>query len=220
MANSNSATIRHINEDFPIVDLGHQSWSYGEVLGIGHYWSGDAVPPSRQTAVVMLWSDTSLYVRFSCNQSEPLNINPKPKSEKKTQGLWERDVCELFIRPSAGAPGNYFEFEVSPTGEWLDLEIQHNLGKRETNWEYFSGLNAAAEIRTGSFMTAMKIPWNSLGKTPETGDCWRGNLFRIVGGGESRGYLAWQPTETKVPNFHVPEKFGRFCFASAAPDHA
>ena len=47
---------------------------------------------------------------------------------------------------------------------------------------------------------------------PSSGDVWHGNIFRCVGKGENRGYLAWQPTETPAPNFHVPEKFGEFEF--------
>ena len=30
----------------------------------------------------------------------------------------------------------------------------------------------------------------------------------------TRGYLAWRPTLTKSPNFHVPSKFGNFRFVS------
>jgi hypothetical protein len=36
---------------------------------------------------------------------------------------------------------------------------------------------------------------------------WRINLFRCVGVGDDR-YLAWQPTYTAEPSFHVPEVFG------------
>jgi hypothetical protein len=58
----------------------------------------------------------------------------------------------------------------------------------------------------------MKVPWTAFGKKPESGDVWLGNLFRQVGSGETRGYLAWSPTMTRTPNFHVPEKFGEFVF--------
>ncbi len=34
-----------------------------------------------------------------------------------------------------------------------------------------------------------------------------GNLFRCIGVGNER-YLAWQPTGTPEPLFHVPEAFG------------
>jgi hypothetical protein len=47
---------------------------------------------------------------------------------------------------------------------------------------------------------------------PKSGDVWLGNLLRCVGRDPDRGYLAWQPTMTEKPNFHVPEKFGEFEF--------
>jgi alpha-galactosidase len=59
---------------------------------------------------------------------------------------------------------------------------------------------------------AIKIPWEALGRKPKPGDIWLGNIFRCVGSDPDRGYLAWQPTLTEKPNFHVPEKFGMFSF--------
>ena len=59
---------------------------------------------------------------------------------------------------------------------------------------------------------SMMIPWDAFGKKPQPGDVWRGNLYRCVGEGEDRGYLAWQRTMTPVPDFHVPESFGEFRF--------
>jgi alpha-galactosidase len=56
------------------------------------------------------------------------------------------------------------------------------------------------------------VGWEAFGKKPKTGDVWLGNLFRCVGTGISRGYLAWQPTLTDQPNFHVPQVFGSLNF--------
>jgi hypothetical protein len=60
---------------------------------------------------------------------------------------------------------------------------------------------------------AIKIPWAAFDRKPTAGDVWVGNIFRQVGFGETRGYLAWSPTMTPEPQFHVPEKFGEFVFA-------
>ena len=38
-------------------------------------------------------------------------------------GLWDRDVCEIFIAPDEHVIERYFEFEAAPTGEWLDVAI-------------------------------------------------------------------------------------------------
>ena len=81
-----------------------------------------------------------------------------------------------------------------------------------TDWDYRPGMEAAAGIEENRVIMAMKIPWKAFGKKPNAGDVWLGNIFRCVGKEPERGYLAWQPTFTEKPNFHVPEKFGEFVF--------
>jgi hypothetical protein len=130
----------------------------------------------------------------------------------KTIGLWNRDVCELFIAPDKDEPRKYFEFEIAPSGEWLDLAINYTAEKRETDFEYISGMQSAAHIEKDKVVMAMKIEWKAFGRVPKSGDIWLGNLFRCVGKNPNRGYLAWRPTMTETPNFHVPEKFGEFVF--------
>ncbi len=159
----------------------------------------------------MLWSASALYVRFEAEQAEALVVNDNPELEKKTMRLWERDVCELFIAPDARNRRRYYEFEIAPTGEWLDLVVDW-MKDEPRDWEYTSGMETFAKIEPGHVTMAMKIPWAAFGREPIVGDVWLGNLFRQVGSGETRGYLAWSPTMTKEPQFHVPEKFGEFVF--------
>src|SRR5205807_5777889 len=37
--------------------------------------------------------------------------------------LWDRDVVEVFVQPDPSQPRRYKEFEVSPNGWWIDLDI-------------------------------------------------------------------------------------------------
>lgn len=199
---------QHISADIAATDLDHEAWTSASAVHLTRYWSGEEAPPARHAEARILWSDAALHVRFVCRQSEPLIVNPTPQTETKTLGLWERDVCEIFIAPDAGRPERYFEFEAAPTGEWLDLAIHQMPEARETDLEFRSGMAASARILTNEIMIAMRIPWNSLGHAPTAGARWRANLFRCVGATEGRGYLAWRPTCTTRPNFHVPEAFG------------
>lgn len=135
-------------------------------------------------------------------------MNPKPQTTTKTLGLWNRDVCEIFLAPEPTDVHRYFEFEAAPTGEWIDLAIAWKHGERQTDWTFASGMTAAAEIGNGQVAIAVCIPWSDSLPRPAGEDQWRINLFRCVGSGDDRGYLAWQPTLTPKPNFHVPEVFG------------
>lgn len=188
------------------------AWNIGKAIAITKYWSGETAPPERHAAVRMHWSETGLYVRFDAVQKEPLIVSNEPQTDVKTIGLWDRDVCEIFVAPDVSQPGKYFEFEVAPTGEWVDLAIETGVEGRTTDLEYSSGFESFAAIENERIIIAMKIGWEAFGKKPSVNDVWLGNLFRCVGKDPARGYLAWQPTFTGSPNFHVAASFGEFVF--------
>lgn len=183
-----------------------------EALVIDTFWDGRSCPPERAFEAILGWNEDGLIVRFSALRHEPLVVADDPQLDAKTIGLWERDVCEIFIASDRNEPRRYFEFEVAPTGEWLDLAIDMTSAERITDWDYNSGMEAAAKILEHRVLMAMKIPWEAFGQKPKAGDVWLGNIFRCVGKEPDRGYLAWQPTMTEKPNFHVPEAFGEFEF--------
>lgn len=204
--------INHIKTDFPVADLENKAWENAKTTKIDKYWSGERAPKGRHFKTKLLWSETALYVRFEANQTEPLIVSQTPNLTSKTRGLWDRDVCEIFLAPDKNQFRKYYEFEIAPNGEWIDLGIYQLPDKRETDWDYASGMQSAAKIEKNKIVMAIKVEWKAFGNPPKAGDVWLGNLFRCVGAGATRGYLAWSPTLTKEPSFHVPEKFGEFEF--------
>ncbi|MDQ6788770.1 MAG: carbohydrate-binding family 9-like protein [Acidobacteriota bacterium] len=204
--------IAHIKKDFSIAELDNKIWKKAKETSIENYWSGEKANVGRRAKAKLLWSDTALYLRFEANRDEPLIVSDKPNLETKTRGLWDRDVCEIFVAPNAEDFRHYYEFEIAPTGEWIDLGIYQKTDERITDWDYSSGMQSSAKIGRDKVLMAIKIPWKAFGKTPRAGDLWKGNIFRCVGAGKTRGYLAWQPTKTIEPSFHVPEAFGEFEF--------
>jgi Domain of unknown function (DUF1083). len=175
-------------------------------------WNGTTAPVQRHFESRVFWSDGHIHVRFEYTQGEPPIASSSPDVTAKTVGLWDRDVVEIFIAPDNNEPRKYFEFEAAPTGEWLDVALDLTSGVRVADWEYASGMEVAANVENGRVTIAMNIPWEAFGKKPKAGDVWLGNIFRCVGKEPDRGYLAWQPTMTEKPNFHVPEAFGEFHF--------
>jgi hypothetical protein len=189
----------------------HPEWTRAHPVAITRKWSGEVAAASRHAEVRIIWTDNALIVRFFCRQEEPLIINRAPQLSKKTIRLWDWDVCEIFVAPDPNSPQRYFEFEASPTGEWVDLAITFNEDIRETDFDFYSGMIAAANVAENHMTIAMQIPWSDSLPKPHKGDVWRVNLFRCVGLGDDR-YLAWQPTYTPEPNFHVPDVFGWLAF--------
>jgi len=187
-------------------------WARCEPVNIEHYWSGEPAPASRHAEVRICWSDTALYVRYGCEQHEPLVVSASPRTDVKTLGLWDRDVCEIFLAPDTDHRERYFEFEAAPSGEWVDLGIVITPSGRETDWEYHSGMSTSARLNAGELIIEIRIPWSESIPKPEKGEVWGVNLFRCVGPEAPERYLAWRPTRTPEPNYHVPEAFGSLRF--------
>jgi hypothetical protein len=203
---------RHIAAALSVTDFRSREWERAHPVQIDRYWSGDSAPASRHAEARILWSKEALHIRFLCAQAEPLIVSATPQTAKKTMGLWDRDVCEIFIAPDPSVVERYFEFEAAPTGEWLDVAIHWTAEKRESDWEFQSHMSSAAQIEKDRVTIALRIPWNHWIHEPQRDERWRVNLFRCVGLDPTRGYLAWQPTRTKEANFHVPQVFGWLVF--------
>ena len=202
----------YINEPISVDHFNHPAWESCRPVKIEHYWSGESAPAARHAEARVCWSDEALHVRFVCEQHEPLNVSADPKIDHKTLGLWDRDVCEIFLAPDAEHPERYFEFEAAPTGEWIDLGIVVTPTGRETDWDYRSGMTTAAALESETLIIGIKAPWSDSIPKPEKGAEWRANVFRCVGPEAPERYLAWRPTRTPEPNYHVPEVFGLLKF--------
>lgn len=216
-----SAAALKIKHDLSPGDFNHADWLKATPIQIHQYWSGEEAPEGRHAEARLLWSDQALHIRFECQQKEPVVVSATPQTEKKTMGLWDRDVCEIFIAPDPNVVERYFEFEAAPTGEWLDVAIHWTPEKRESDWEFHSGMTVAAMTTVTKGGSAndlqtiwinVRIPWNGWIDKPQVGERWRVNLFRCVGKDPGRGYLAWQPTRAPEPAFHVPQVFGWLLF--------
>jgi Carbohydrate family 9 binding domain-like len=199
--------------DVAVTDMDNSAWKQSRPIHLTHYWSGIPAPTCRQAEASIVWTERALCVRFLCQQNEPLVISETPQTVEKTLGLWDRDVCEIFIAPDPAVPNSYFEFEAAPTGEWVDLAIMKTAGGRETEFDFKSGMSAAAIIAADQIQISMRIPWSERIPDPQPNTKWRVNLFRCVGSDPDRGYVTWRPTYTPEPSFHAPEAFGWLLFA-------
>lgn len=210
--NNRMAQARWTNTPPGTADFRSNEWTVAPRIQIKKYWSGATAPASRRAEARVLWSDAGLHVLFNYPQHEALVVEENPVTSQKTMRLWDRDVCEVFVSPVTRTPNSYFEFEAAPTGEWLDVAICFTDQGRESDWMFKSGMRVAARIEREHVAISLLVPWSAQMPKPSSGDTWRANFFRCVGQGAGRGYVAWQPTLTDEPNFHVPERFGLLRF--------
>jgi len=121
----------------------------------------------------------------------------------------DRDVAEAFLQPYPSRERYYREFEVSPNGMWIDLDIfPGGLADLKSGMQRSVFLNQ--ELHT--WAAELAIPFAALTSHFDPTAIWRANFYRIEGTKEPRAYLAWQPTHTPEPNFHVPSAFGTLRF--------
>jgi hypothetical protein len=162
----------------------------------------------RSTEIRSRWTGKYLYFLFICPY-ETLDLKPAPNTATETYGLWDWDVAEVFLGTDFQNIGRYKEFEVSPQGEWVDLDIDRSNPHYEEGWRWNSGFESAARIDRARkvWYAAMRIPLSALEvEHPAAGRTLRVNLFRIEGAEPQRKYVAWQATMSET--FHVPERFG------------
>ncbi len=85
-------------------------------------WQGKNPDEQRETQVRVLWSQQTLYLRFECRYRE-LHVFADSDPNGRRDHLWDRDVAEAFLQPDPVREHYYREFEVSPNGMWIDLDI-------------------------------------------------------------------------------------------------
>ncbi len=164
--------------------------------------------PGHRTQVFARWTQRSLYFLFVCPYEE-LYMKPSPDTLHETNLMWDYDVAEVFIGADFEKIWQYREFEISPQGEWVDLDIDRKAPKPEGGWLWNSDFGHAARIDASKkiWYAAFRIPVRSFTeKPPAVGAQYRINLYRIQGPPPNRKSICWRPTG--APTYHVPEAFG------------
>jgi alpha-galactosidase len=191
-------------EGFPADD----AWENAPPVQFSSDWQGKNADPLRETQVQLLWTPDALYLRFLAHYRS-ITVFTDAESDGRRDRLWERDVAEVFLQPAESSGRHYKEFEVSPNGFWIDLDI----GTGEKH-DLRSGLQRRVKVneQQDTWLAELVLPMKSLTAEFDPAKAWRVNFFRVEGASEPRFYSAWQPTGTQAPNFHVPDAFGKLAF--------
>jgi hypothetical protein len=205
---ADSAESRRAPRDAP-ADTNPNSdfWRGAPAIFAANDGRGNPVPGHR-TEIRALWTPQNLYFLFICPY-ESLNLKPDPKTTEETNELWKWDVAEVFIGSDFQKIRRYKEFEISPHGEWVDLDINLDAPRHEDGWTWNSGFQAAARIDEAAkiWYGCMRIPYASVdSRAAAAGNTLRVNFYRSQGARPNHRSIAWQPTGQG--SFHVPEAFG------------
>jgi cellulose/xylan binding protein with CBM9 domain len=188
-------------------------WTTAQPVPFCADWQGRNSDPKRQTEVRVLWTPATLYLRFVCHYRE-LFVFEDSDTNGRRDHLWDRDVAEVFLQPDPSQPRHYKEFEVSPNGMWIDLDIAPREIYPEGRSNLHSGLtrSVALNAEQHTWAAELAIPMKTLTADFDPAAVWRANFYRVEGRREPRFYSAWQATKSAKPSFHVPEAFGQLRF--------
>jgi hypothetical protein len=196
-------------EDVPLTtDPASAFWRGAQPVYMEKDGRGKPVPGYR-SEVRVRWTRNNLYLLFVCPY-EDLYLKSFPNTEQETNELWNWDVAEVFLGSNFHDIKRYREFEVSPQGEWIDLDVDLHNPHHEDGWTWNSSFEVTARIDRSAqiWYGAMRIPFPAIDtRTPAPGNTLRVNLFRSQGPPSSRREVTWQPPMSNT--FHVPERFGQ-----------
>jgi hypothetical protein len=209
-----SLSIPHLNGS-PALSLDPAAWGKAGEAEIVKDCTHVVDYPALRTEIRGFWTDSDLYLLFRCPYKE-LNLFLPTKNDTARVNLWDRDVVEMFLGDDWTNIRHYREFEIAPTGDWIDLAIDLDHQSYDHSWR--SGWTTAARIDRDAHVwyAAARIPLRSVTQAKVApGTRWRMNLYRIEGLGpdSQRHFMCWQPTcvQNRDPN-HVPENFGTLVF--------
>ena len=210
-------TTRSSADFAPNGDLNKPAWKHAKWLEFDNDASGKSHYPETATRVASLWTETHIYFAFS-SRYDALNTyeGEDPKAERWQ--LWDRDVVEVFLNPQPDRVNHYFEFEVAPNNQWIDLEIDKtkdpfNDASWNSGFEHATRIDAKHRVWTAE----MRIPLAAMNvQDLHPGAQWRVNFFRAAGkgGDDHRRFLAWSIIP-EGKTFHVPTRFGILNFVES-----
>ena len=201
-----------IPENFtPNADLNKAVWQDVPKLKLEHFRKPKSYIPRIDTQVAIVYTPSHFYLAYWCQYFE-INHFKSENLDVEFWQLWDKDVVEVFINPFPEQINTYFEFEVAPNNQWIDLAINlDNEPVLNVNWD--SGFTHATRIYTKTWVCEMSIPVKSMGlKQIDPGMNWRINFYRCdgIGNVDQRRLLAWSPTLDN--SFHIPQRFGTIHF--------
>src|SRR5215813_6099692 len=121
--------------------------------------------PELKTEVRGFWTDTDLYLLF-VSPYKVLNLWQPPDNSKDRLKLWDKDVVEFFLGDDWQNIRHYREFEIAPTGDWIDLAIDLDHESYDQGWR--SGWKTEARIDETAHVwyAAARIPLSAVSNSP------------------------------------------------------
>jgi hypothetical protein len=207
----------------PLLDgkLDDACWRQAQVIDrFASYWSKT---PRAGTRAFLVWDDDAIYYAATMTDTEV-----RAFGTKRNDTLWEGDVFELFLKPSAARP-EYFEFQGNPRGVVFEMAFPRRGRYPESfNNAPLLGTKAVAVIdgtldhpgdKDKGWSIEGRIPWTAFaltGAKPKPGDSWLFAICRYDYGREGTKPVNMSSAPLTQLNFHRYEDYGTLRFEGPA----
>ena len=180
------------------------AWDQARPVSWDTDWSG--APGGPRTTARVGWSATGLFALFELEGAE-INVDTSRPVEVERERLYQEDCVEIFVGADARDRQRYFEVEVGPRGHFFDLSVDRRAHKSDAAWSSVPTIATKVDVahKRATIEVALRSP--DVLAALKKGARLPFALYRMEGKAP-RLYLAWSPTRTPKPNFHVPERFG------------
>lgn len=196
----------HVESGMTIDGQIDDAWKAAPVTSFSTDWAG--AETGIETRVRFAWSRHALYTLWEL-EGAGVNVDASRPLEVERAKLYEEDCVELFLGPDASEKTRYFEVEVGPLGHFLDLEIDRAKAKKQSDVAWSSNPRIATKVDRDARKVTIEVELRArdVVSALRPGASLPLGLYRMEGKSPRR-YLAWSPTRTPKPNFHVPDAFG------------
>jgi hypothetical protein len=131
-------------------------------------------------------------------------IDPSHESGQFVEGLWNKDVAEIFVASSESPV--YQEFNLAPNGAWWSCFFSKYRKRDTAGFKMPQGVTTHSNIGSDSWQAAISIPLNQFCVPLDLEDTTRANVSFVVGKAK-RQYLTWANIQQREPDFHRAEDF-------------
>ena len=196
-------------------------WATAETARLNNPCNGE--PGNFKSTAKLLYNDRYLYIAFECEDDYAWGTHTE-----RDAPIWKQECVEVFICPS-GIIRQYYEINVSPRNVVYDsFVLNGSAADGPRNMISFEAYNTPGMVTkvhidgelgvkgAKGWSAEYAIPHSALignmHLTPQSGDEWRLNLYRIDSYEEGKLDLySW--AEVEIRDFHRPWMFGTLIFA-------
>ena len=211
----------------PVLDgkLDDPCWQQAAVIDrFATFWTRTKTPRAG-TRAYLVWDDEAIYYAGAMTDTEV-----RAFGTHRNDTLWEGDVFELFLKPSAKHP-EYFEFQANPRSHVFEMAF----ARRGEHPEPFSkgpvlGTRAVAVVegtldhpgdQDRGWTVEGRIPWSAFsltGAKPRPGDSWLFAICRYDYGPQGTEPITMSSAPLTQSSFHRYEDYGTLRFEGPATE--